>query len=70
MIEKNFSSATGKIAFHFKDVHLMLDPGKRLDFPLPLTSLDAQALARKFKREGGEWDNTDIIFFYEYLANL
>ncbi len=70
MIEKNFSPAAGKIAFHLKDVRLMLELGKRLNFPLPLTSLHAQALTAEVAKGRGNWDNTDIISFYEDLANL
>lgn len=70
MIEKNFLPAAGKIAFHLKDVSLMLDLGRRLNFPLPLTSFHAQALTSEVAKGRGDWDNTNIISFYEDLANL
>ncbi|MFB0506677.1 MAG: NAD-binding protein, partial [Thermodesulfobacteriota bacterium] len=70
MIEKDFLPPEGKLAFHLKDVRLMLDLGKRLDFPLVLSSLHAQALASEVAKGRGEWDNSDIISFYEDLANL
>jgi len=70
MIEKDFLPPEGKLAFHLKDVRLMLNLGKRLDFPLVLSSLHAQALASEVAKGRGEWDNSDIISFYEDLANL
>jgi 2-hydroxy-3-oxopropionate reductase len=38
MIAADFLPAEGKLAFHLKDVHLMLDLGRRLNFPLLLSS--------------------------------
>ena len=70
MIEKDFLPPEGKLAFHLKDVRLMLDLGKRFNFPLLLSSLHAQALASEVAKGRGEWDNSDIISFYEDLANL
>ncbi len=70
MIERDFLPPEGKIAFHLKDVRYILDLGRRLDFPLPLSSLHAQALASEVAKGRGEWDNSDIICFYEDLANL
>jgi 2-hydroxy-3-oxopropionate reductase len=70
MIEKDFLPPEGKIAFHLKDVRYILDLGRRLNFPLPLSSLHAQALASEIAKGRGEWDNSDIISFYEDLANL
>ena len=48
----------------------MLDLGRKLNFPLPLASLHAQALTSEVAKGRGEWDNTDIISFYEDLGNL
>lgn len=70
MIERDFLPPEGKLAFHLKDVRYILDVGRRLDFPLPLSSLHAQALASEVAKGRGEWDNSDIISFYEDLANL
>ena len=70
MIEKDFLPPEGKLAFHLKDVRLMLDLGKRLNFPLLLSGLHAQALASEVAKGRGEWDNSGIISFYEDLANL
>lgn len=70
MIEKDFLPPEGKLAFHLKDVRLMLDLGKRLNFPLLLSGLHAQVLASEVAKGRGEWDNSGIISFYEDLANL
>lgn len=70
MIEKDFLPPEGKLGFHLKDVRLILDLGDRLNFPLPLSSLHAQALASQVEKERGEWDNAAIIFFYNDLANI
>jgi 3-hydroxyisobutyrate dehydrogenase-like beta-hydroxyacid dehydrogenase len=70
MIEKDFLPPEGKLAFHLKDVQLMLDLGKRYHFPLDLSSLHAQALVSEVAKGRGEWDNADIISFYEDLAGL
>ena len=70
MIEQDFLPPEGKLAFHLKDVRLMLDLAGRLNFPLPLSSLHAQALASQVAKDRGEWDNSAIIAFYNDLANI
>jgi 2-hydroxy-3-oxopropionate reductase len=70
MIEQDFLPPEGKLAFHLKDVRLILDLAGRLDFPLPLSSLHAQALTSQVARDRGEWDNSAIIAFYNDLANI
>ena len=70
MIDKDFLPPEGKLAFHLKDVRLMLDLGRRLDVPLPLSSLHAQALTSEVARGRGEWDNSAIIDFYDGLMGL
>jgi len=70
MIEKDFLPPEGKLAFHLKDVQLILDLGKRCHFPLLLSSLHAQALASEVAKGRGEWDNADIISFYQDLSNM
>ncbi len=70
MVEKDFLPAEGKLAFHLKDVRLILDLGQKLNFPLPLSSLHAQALTSEVAKGRGEWDNTGILSFYEDLGNL
>jgi 2-hydroxy-3-oxopropionate reductase len=70
MVEKRFLPPAGYLSTHYKDVRLMLAFGARLDCPLPLISLNAQALASEICKGRGEWDSSDIISFYESLANL
>ena len=70
MIEKDFLPPEGKLAFHLKDVRLMLDLGGRLDVPLLLSGLHAQALTAEVAKGRGEWDNSAIIAFYNDLAGL
>lgn len=70
MVEKRFLPPAGHLSIHYKDVRLMLALGARLDCPLPLTSLNAQALASEICKGRGEWDSSDIISFYSELANI
>ncbi len=70
MVNKQFLPPAGHLAIHYKDVRLMLALGARLDCPLPLTSLNAQALASEICKGRGERDSSDIISFYSDLANL
>lgn len=68
MIEKDFLPPESKLAFHLKDVRLMLDLGHRVNAPLILSSLHAQALRSEIAKGRGEWDISDIISFYEDLS--
>jgi 3-hydroxyisobutyrate dehydrogenase-like beta-hydroxyacid dehydrogenase len=70
MVHEQFSPPAGTLATHYKDVRLMLALGAQLDCPLPLLSLNAQALASEISKGRGEWDSSDIIMFYKALANL
>jgi 3-hydroxyisobutyrate dehydrogenase-like beta-hydroxyacid dehydrogenase len=70
MVDKDLLLPEGKLAFHLKDVRLMLDLGHRVNAPLILSSLHAQALETEVAKGRGEWDNADIISFYEDLANV
>jgi 3-hydroxyisobutyrate dehydrogenase-like beta-hydroxyacid dehydrogenase len=70
MVEKDFRHPEGKLAFHLKDVRLMLDLGHRVNAPLILSSLHAQALGVEVAKGRGEWDNADIISFYDDLAEV
>jgi 2-hydroxy-3-oxopropionate reductase len=70
MVDKDLLVPEGKLAFHLKDVRLMLDLGHRVNAPLILSSLHAQALEAEVAKGRGEWDNADIISFYEDLANI
>ena len=68
MIAAEFLPAEGKLAFHLKDVHLMLALGRRLNFPLLMSSLHAQALTSLVARGKADWDNSAIISFYRDLV--
>jgi 3-hydroxyisobutyrate dehydrogenase-like beta-hydroxyacid dehydrogenase len=68
MIDRDFLPAEGKLAFHLKDVRLMLDLAHRLNFPLVLSSLHAQALCSQVAKGRGAWDNAAVIAFYEDLV--
>jgi NAD-binding of NADP-dependent 3-hydroxyisobutyrate dehydrogenase len=70
MVRKQFLPAAGKTSFYYKDVRLMLALGARLDCPLPLISLHAQALASEIAKGRADWDSANIISFYDELANL
>ena len=70
MVTKQFQPAIGHLAIHYKDVRLMLALGASLNCPLPLLSLNAQALASEISKGRGEWDSSDIISFYNELANI
>lgn len=70
MINKDFLPPEGRLATYLKDVRLMLDLGSRLNCPIPLISLHAQALASEVAKGRGEWDSANIISFYEELANI
>jgi 3-hydroxyisobutyrate dehydrogenase-like beta-hydroxyacid dehydrogenase len=70
MIERDFLPPEGKLSFHLKDVGLMLELGHRVNAPLILSGLHAQALRSEVAKGRGEWDNADIISFYEDLANV
>jgi 2-hydroxy-3-oxopropionate reductase len=70
MVNKQFLPPAGHLSIHYKDVRLMLALGAKLDCPLPLTSLDAQALASEICKGRGDWDSSSIISFYNDLANI
>jgi 3-hydroxyisobutyrate dehydrogenase-like beta-hydroxyacid dehydrogenase len=70
MIEKDFLPPEGKLAFHLKDVSLILNLGKRLDAPLFLSSFHAQALTSIVARGKGEWDNAAIVSFYNEMMGM
>jgi len=68
MVEGDLRVPEGKLGFHLKDVRLMLELGQRVNAPLPLTALHAQALGSEVAKGRAEWDNADIISFYEELG--
>ena len=70
MVNRDFLPPEGKLGFHLKDVRLMLELGQRVNAPLVLSALHAQALRSEVAKGRGEWDNADIISFYKDLANI
>jgi 3-hydroxyisobutyrate dehydrogenase-like beta-hydroxyacid dehydrogenase len=70
MVEEDFLPPEGKLAFHLKDVRLMLDLAGRLDVPLVLSSIHAQALTTQVAKGRGEWDNAAIISFYKDITGV
>lgn len=70
MVNRDFLPPEGKLAFHLKDVLLMLELGHKVNAPLVLSALHAQALRSEVAKGRGEWDNADIVSFYADLANI
>jgi len=70
MVNRDFLPPEGKLGFHLKDVRLMLELGQRVNAPLVLSALHAQALRSEVAKGRGEWDNADIISIYKDLANI
>jgi 3-hydroxyisobutyrate dehydrogenase-like beta-hydroxyacid dehydrogenase len=70
MVSSDFLPPEGKLAFHLKDVRLMLELGHKVNAPLVLSGLHAQALRSEVAKGRGEWDNADIISFYRDLADI
>jgi len=70
MVKKNFVPPIGRQILHLKDIRLILALGARLNCPLPLITLNAQAVASEISKGRAEWDNSDIISFYSELANI
>ena len=70
MVNSNYLPPIGHLFIHYKDVRLMLALGAALDCPLPLLSLNAQALASEVAKGHGEWDSSAIMMFYKSLANI
>ncbi len=68
MIEKDFLPPEGTLSSHRKDVQLMLAMGTRLNQPLFLSSLHAQALATQVAKGRGNWDISALISFYSDLS--
>ena len=69
MVNRHFVPPEGSLAMHYKDIQLMLALGAKLACPLPLLSLNAQALASEIAKGRGDWDTSDIISYYDELAN-
>jgi 2-hydroxy-3-oxopropionate reductase len=70
MVHKQFVPATGRLHNTIKSLRLVLALGTKLNCPLPLLSLNVQALASEIAKGRGEWDSSDIISFYSELANV
>lgn len=70
MVNRDFVPPEGLLAMQHKDVQLMLTLGEKLACPLPLLSLNAQALASEIARGRGDWDTSDIISYYDELARI
>jgi 3-hydroxyisobutyrate dehydrogenase-like beta-hydroxyacid dehydrogenase len=70
MIEKDFLPAEGKVTNDLKDFRLILDFASRLNFPLLISSLFAQACASEVAKGRCERDVASIICFYEDLASI
>ena len=70
MINEAFYPPIGHMSTHYKDVRLMLSYAATLDCPLPLASINAQALASEISKGRGDRDSSAIISFYNELANL
>lgn len=70
MVKKDFVPPLGRQSLHLKDIRLILALGARLNCPLPLIALNAQAVASEISKGRAEWDNSDIISFYSELANV
>jgi 3-hydroxyisobutyrate dehydrogenase-like beta-hydroxyacid dehydrogenase len=70
MVKRQFLPAIGKQDLYMKDMQLILALGARLNCPLPLISLNAQAVASELSKGRAEWDNSSIISFYSELANV
>ncbi len=70
MVNETFYPPIGHLSTHYKDVRLMLSYAATLDCPLPLASMNAQALASEISKGRGDRDSSAIISFYNDLANL
>ena len=68
MITKDFLPPESRLAAHLKDVRLMLELGHRVNAPLFLSSLHAQALRAEIAKGRGDVDISGIISFYEDLS--
>ncbi len=70
MVNESFYPPVGHLSTHYKDVRLMLSYAATLNCPLPLASMNAQALASEISKGRGDRDSSAIISFYNDLANL
>ncbi len=70
MVNRRFLPPIARIAITYKDLRFILALGEKLDCPLPLSALNAQALASEIAKGRGDCDSSDIISFYDDLANI
>ena len=70
MVNEAFYPPIGHLSTHYKDVRLMLSYAATLNCPLPLASMNAQALASEISKGRGDRDSSAIISFYNDIANL
>ena len=70
MVNKQFLPPIGRLRSAIKGLRLALALGAKLNCPLPLLSLNVQAMASEIAKGRGEWDSSDIISFYSELANV
>lgn len=70
MVNRRFLPPIARLATTYKDLRFILALGAKLDCPLPLSSLNAQALASEICKGRGNRDSSDIISFYDDLANI
>lgn len=67
--DRNFAPAftAGQIA---KDFDIILDPGRAMDVPMPVTSMVRQFLGVMKARGSGELDYFALVTLWEDMANL
>lgn len=70
MVNRRFLPPIARLAITYKDLRFILALGAKLDCPLPLSAMNAQALASEICKGRGDRDSSDIISFYDDLANI
>jgi 2-hydroxy-3-oxopropionate reductase len=67
MVNRDFYPPIGHLTTHYKDVQLMVSYAASLHCPVPLISLNAQALASERSKGAGDRDSSAVICFYDGL---
>jgi len=70
MVNRRFLPPIARLATTYKDLRFILALGAKLDCPLPLSALNAQALASEVCKGRGGYDSSDIISFYDDLTKV
>ena len=70
MVNKQFIPPLGRLKNTIKSLRYALALGAKVNCPLPLLSLNVQALTSEIAKGRMEWDSSDIISFYSELANV